>query len=74
MSRGIEKFAPGELVLWRSLSDRMLGNEPRPALVMSQYRYDDADGIVVRWADTLQEQDLWPVFAGHFVRPTEVTQ
>jgi len=65
----VEKFDPGDLVLWCSLSDRMLGHKPRPALVVSQYRYDDADGVLVRWADTLEEQDLWPVFNGHLVRP-----
>ena len=66
---GVEKFDPGELVLWLSVSERMLGHGPRPALVMSQYRYDYADGAVVLWADTLEVKDLWPVFPGNFVRP-----
>lgn len=66
---GVEKFDRGELVLWLSVSARMLGHKPRPALVMSQYRHDDADGAVVLWADTLEEKDLWPVFPGNFVRP-----
>ena len=66
---GVEKFDPGELVLWLSVSDRMLGHKPRPALVMSQYLRDDADGIVVLWADTLEERDIWPVFDGNLVRP-----
>lgn len=70
MSYGeVEKFDRGELVLWRSLSDRMLGHKPRPAWVISQYWHDDADGIVVLWADTLEEQDIWPAFPEHFVRP-----
>lgn len=70
MSYGeVEKFDRGELVLWRSLSDRMLGHKPRPVLVMSQYRHGEGDGIVVLWADTLVEQDVWPVFPEHFVRP-----
>lgn len=66
---GVEKFEPGDLVLWCSMDDSMLGLKPRPALVVSQYRYDDADGVLVRWADTLKEQDLWPVFDGNLVRP-----